>query len=139
MKMKKVLIGMIAVFVSVSAMADDPTIGGVMVQQRWPWSRLVDIDYMLTCEPDQSLDVLVDAYDGSSLLTLPLGSFSGDLHCVQRGARHEPGITPRWRRLTPCEDPAIARDRRTVRGTIPTNICGSHGRDTSPRRQHSAI
>jgi|GEM_PF-5388677 len=39
MKIKKVLIVMMAVFVSMGAIAADPAISGVMVQQRWPWSR----------------------------------------------------------------------------------------------------
>ncbi|MFA7174088.1 MAG: formylglycine-generating enzyme family protein [Kiritimatiellia bacterium] len=87
MKMKKVLIGMLAIFVSVIAKAADPTVDRVMVQQRWPWSRLVDIDYVLTCEPDQLMDIGIKAYNGSALLELPLSSLSGDLFSVSWGAR----------------------------------------------------
>ncbi|MFA7173682.1 MAG: formylglycine-generating enzyme family protein [Kiritimatiellia bacterium] len=94
--MKKVLIGMMTMFVSMSAMADDPTIDGVMVQQRWPWSRLVDIDYVLTCDLEQSMDIVVKAYNGSNLLDVPETSFSGDLNGVACGARRivwDPAMT----------------------------------------------
>ncbi|MFA7173245.1 MAG: formylglycine-generating enzyme family protein [Kiritimatiellia bacterium] len=87
MKMKRVLIGMMALLVSTSAMAADPIISGVMVRQRWPWSRMVDIDYVLTCGSGQSMDVNIEAYDGDDLLALPPSSLSGDLSGVQRGAR----------------------------------------------------
>ncbi|MFA7172706.1 MAG: formylglycine-generating enzyme family protein [Kiritimatiellia bacterium] len=75
------------IFVSVSAMADEPTIDGVMVQQRWPWSRLVDIDYVIDCDLEQSVDITVQAYNGNNLLDLPEASFSGDLNGVSYGAR----------------------------------------------------
>jgi len=97
MKMKKILIGMITVAVSLSALADYTKISGVMVQQRWPWSRLVDIDYMLVCAPGDSVDVVVEAYNGSERLDLPAASFSGDLYGVQSGARRivwDPAGTP---------------------------------------------
>ncbi|MFA7172890.1 MAG: hypothetical protein WC340_05665 [Kiritimatiellia bacterium] len=96
MKIKRVLIGMVVMFVSISAMADGPTIGNVVVQQRWPWSRLVDIDYVLTCGPEQSMDIVVEAYDDSYPLILPTGSLSGNLYSVQSGARRiifDPTIT----------------------------------------------
>ena len=85
MKMKKVLIEMAALFVSVSALANNPTINDIIVQQRWPWSRLVDIDYVLICDSGKSMDIVVEAYDGSSLLALPSESLSGDLYGVQHG------------------------------------------------------
>jgi formylglycine-generating enzyme required for sulfatase activity len=113
----KTALGSLAVCLALGALASDPTIGGVMVQQRWPWSRLVDIDYVLTCDPGQSMDVAVEAYDGSSLLTLPASSFSGDLYGVQRGARRivwdptvtactNSGVLPEFRvALTPTTSP----------------------------------
>ncbi|MFA7172463.1 MAG: formylglycine-generating enzyme family protein [Kiritimatiellia bacterium] len=85
MKTKRVLIGMMAVFVSMSAMAVDPIISGVMVQQRWPWSRLVDIDYVLDVE--QPMDITVTAYNGALELDVPATSFSGALYGVRRGDR----------------------------------------------------
>lgn len=114
MKRKKVLIGMMAIFVSAGAvMAADPVISDVIVQQRWPWSRLVDIDYVLTCDPGQLMDITVEAYNGSAPLALPLGSLSGDLYSVQCGPRRivwDPtksayannGVLPEFRvKLTP--------------------------------------
>ncbi|MFA7173732.1 MAG: formylglycine-generating enzyme family protein [Kiritimatiellia bacterium] len=87
MKTKKILIGMMAIFVSMSTMATDPVISNVTVKQQWPWSRLVDIDYVLTCDSDQFMDINVEAYDGPFRLALSAGSFSGDLDRVQQGAR----------------------------------------------------
>ncbi len=92
----KMILGSFAVCLALNALADDLTISGVMVQQRWPWSRLVDIDYVLTCDVTQTMDIAVEAYDGSTLLTLPANSFSGDLYGVQRGARRivwDPTVT----------------------------------------------
>ncbi|MFA7173062.1 MAG: formylglycine-generating enzyme family protein [Kiritimatiellia bacterium] len=96
MTTKRVLIGMTAMLVSVSAMADDPIISGVMVQQRWPWSRLVDIDYVLKCDLEQSIDIGVSAYNGTELLDVPGTSFSGDLYGVSWGTRRivwDPTVT----------------------------------------------
>ncbi|MFA7174537.1 MAG: formylglycine-generating enzyme family protein [Kiritimatiellia bacterium] len=87
MKINKILVGVMAVFVSMIAMAANPTISNVTVKQQWPWSRLVNIDYVLTCDPEQSIDIILEAYDGSSRLVLPLDSFSGDLFGVSGGAR----------------------------------------------------
>ncbi|MFA7174905.1 MAG: formylglycine-generating enzyme family protein [Kiritimatiellia bacterium] len=87
MKINKILIGMVAVFVSMGVMASEPVIHGVMVQQRWPWSRLVDIDYMLKCDSQRLMDVSISVYNGDDLLDVPAGSFSGDLDGVLRGPR----------------------------------------------------
>ncbi|MFA7172633.1 MAG: formylglycine-generating enzyme family protein [Kiritimatiellia bacterium] len=117
MKTKKILIGMMAIFVSMSTMATDPVISNVTVKQRWPWSRLVDIDYVLTCDSDQTMDISVEAYDGLFRLTLPSDSFSGDLDRVKSGARRivwDPtktsytikGVLPEFRvTLTPTPAP----------------------------------
>jgi len=96
MKMQKVLIGMVIMFVSVSTLAANPTISDVKVQQRWPWSRLVDIDYVLTCAPGESVDIVVEAYNAFQRLNLPDVSLSGDLFGVMRGARRivwDPTVT----------------------------------------------
>ncbi|MDD2600927.1 MAG: formylglycine-generating enzyme family protein, partial [Kiritimatiellae bacterium] len=75
--------------------------------------RSVDIDYVLTCDPGQLMDITVEAYDGSTPVTLPLGSLAGDLYYVKRGARRivwdptkttyaNSGILPEFRvKLTP--------------------------------------
>ena len=69
------------------AVAADPTITDVTVRQRWPWSRLVDIDYVLTCDPTQRADVAVTAYNAVTVLGLPANSLSGDFSTVAQGAR----------------------------------------------------
>ncbi len=67
--------------------ADGSGISDVVVRQRWPWSRLVDIDYVLTGEVGQKMDVTLKAYDGQTALTLPENSLSGDLYGATPGAR----------------------------------------------------
>ena len=117
MKTKNVLIGMVALFVSMAALKAQPTISNVTVKQRWPWSRLVDIDFELECEPEASMDIVVEAYDDSFRLTLPPASLSGDLAGVQRGALRivwdptitdyiSDGVLPKFRvELTPIPVP----------------------------------
>jgi len=55
--------------------------------QRWPWSPLVDVDYVLDCEDAHRVDVAVSAYCGTTPVILPVDSLSGDLYNVSRGAR----------------------------------------------------
>jgi formylglycine-generating enzyme required for sulfatase activity len=80
----KMALGSLAVCLALGAAADTG-ISDVVVRQRWPWSRLVDIDYVLTCDETQSVDVAVAAYDGSKKLTLPAESLAGDLSDVSHG------------------------------------------------------
>ena len=90
MKMKtamKMVLGSLAVCLAFGAAAADPTISDVTVRQRWPWSRLVDIDYMLTGDPTQRVAVTVKAFNGSERLNLPETSLSGDLYSVSQGTR----------------------------------------------------
>lgn len=68
-----------------SAFADGPTISDVVVRQRWPWSRLVSIDYALDGEDGQNWDVRLSAFDGANPLSLPEASLSGDFYNVSRG------------------------------------------------------
>jgi len=88
MKMAKILMGMMSACLALGAMADDPAITRVTVRQRWPWSPLVDIDYMLACDMTQRVDVLVTAYNGTDTLNVPVCSFTGDLYGVGQGLRH---------------------------------------------------
>ncbi|MFA7172865.1 MAG: formylglycine-generating enzyme family protein [Kiritimatiellia bacterium] len=71
---------------ALTAIAEDPVITGVVVRQRWPWSRLVDIDYVLRCDATQRVDIALSAQDGSVSLTLPMDSLSGDLYGVGPGS-----------------------------------------------------
>jgi len=83
--MMKTVAGSFAACLALGAAAAD--ISGVTVRQRWPWSRLVDIDYVL-CDATQAVDVAVTAYNGSTPLTLPDGSLSGDRHNVSADGTH---------------------------------------------------
>ena len=62
-------------------------ISGVTVRQRWPWSRLVDIDYVV-CDATQAVDIAVSAFNGATPLTLPADSLSGDLYGVSADGTH---------------------------------------------------
>ncbi|MDD4017964.1 MAG: formylglycine-generating enzyme family protein [Kiritimatiellae bacterium] len=75
-------------FLSLSAVAREPAIRDVVVRQRWPWSRLVDICYVLECEDGARMNVTVAGFNGTVPLNLPVASLSGDLDNVSRGARH---------------------------------------------------
>jgi formylglycine-generating enzyme required for sulfatase activity len=81
----KMFLGSFVACLAFGALAADPTISDVVVHQRWPWSKLVDIDYVLTADPTQRVDVAVNAYNGSMSLTLPTESLSGDLNGVSEG------------------------------------------------------
>jgi len=81
----KVTAGFFSAILAFNSLADDPTISDVVARQRWPWSRLVDIDYVLTCDSSQSVDITVTAKDGLDTLTLPTASLTGDLHNVSHG------------------------------------------------------
>ena len=83
----KMILGSFAACLALGAMADAPAISDVVARQRWPWSRLVDIDYVLTCDSTQRVDVVLAAKDGSDTLTLPTESLSGDLYGVTHGPR----------------------------------------------------
>jgi hypothetical protein len=72
-----------------SAFSDGATIKDVVVRQRWPWSRLVDINYVLTCDPLAKVDVALTVKNGTEPLALPLESLSGDNLCgISQGAHH---------------------------------------------------
>ncbi|MFA7172894.1 MAG: hypothetical protein WC340_05685 [Kiritimatiellia bacterium] len=84
--MTKILMGMMSAVIALGVMAGDPAISDVVVRQRWPWSRLVDINYVLSCESAQRVDVAVTAYNGTMPLILLGSSLSGDLYNVSDGA-----------------------------------------------------
>jgi len=70
--------------------ASDPVVSDIVVRQRWPWSRMVDINYTLNNGgPDIEADITLNAYNGSQAnpLYLPEESLSGDLYSVKEGSR----------------------------------------------------
>ena len=80
-------LGVWAFFWMLGVSAIEPTISDISVRQCWPWSRKVNIDYVLTCDSDQHVDVQLTAQNGSTALTLPDASLSGDLYGVTVGKR----------------------------------------------------
>ena len=95
-KMRVAALFLITVGVSAFVRASEPEIRGVIVNQRWPWSRLVDIDYVLVCDSTQQWDVAISAYNGQTPLSLPMASLSGDLYAVGEGPRRivwDPTVT----------------------------------------------
>lgn len=69
------------------ALAQDPSISSMTVRQRWPWSRLVDIDYVLTAPVGKRYDVQIQLYNGDTPLTVTEAAFEGDVFGVTEGAR----------------------------------------------------
>jgi len=95
-KVIKIICYSVIFLLTAGVLIADPVISQVTVRQRWPWSRLVDIDYMLSCELTQSVDIVIQAYSGTTPLTLPENSFSGDMYSVSYGIRHivwDPTVT----------------------------------------------
>lgn len=70
------------------ALAAGPAVSDVTVRQRWPWSRLVDIHYVLAADPSSRTDVSLSAYNGSDALSVPAESLSGDLYGTSQGMKH---------------------------------------------------
>jgi formylglycine-generating enzyme required for sulfatase activity len=84
--LQKLAAACLTALLAFSAWAVEPSVSDVAVRQRWPWSRLVDIDYVLTCDPTQRVDIALTAHDGSAELPLPPESLTGDLYGVSPGA-----------------------------------------------------
>ncbi len=83
--MKKMLL-MFVGLLAVQGVAET-TITDVVARQRWPWSRLVDIDYVLTAEQGARVDIRLTAKDGATTLDLPWTSLTGDLEAVTPGLK----------------------------------------------------
>jgi len=79
-------VGMMAVCLTLGAVAE-PTVSQVVVRQRWPWSRLVDIDYVLA-NVTQRIDIAVSAHNGVNPVALPDNSLTGDLNGVLEDGAH---------------------------------------------------
>jgi len=91
----KMVLGSFAVCFAFGAAAEGPAISDVTVRQRWPWSKLVDIDYVLS-GATQSMDIALSAFNGPNPLPLTEASLTGDLSGVSDGARRivwDPTVT----------------------------------------------
>lgn len=68
------------------------SVTNVSVRQRWPWSRKVDIDFLVQMpeggDPSRPMDISVTGKDGITPVTLSWASLSGDLFSVAPGYRH---------------------------------------------------
>lgn len=82
--MRRTLLMLASVLVLWHAVAE-PVVSQVTVRQRWPWSRLVDIDYVLEGVEGGMWDIEVRAFDGTTPLDLPFASLSGDRAAVSNG------------------------------------------------------
>jgi len=104
MKMRinmKWIMGCLLCMVALNGMTAE--ISDVVAKQRWPWSRLVDIDYMLTGEPDELIDIVLTAKDGSTTLIMPPYSLTGDIYGVAPGQNRivwDPTVTQYTNNLT---------------------------------------
>ncbi len=91
MRTMSLLTGWIMVALAFCAGADEgSSITDVAIRQRWPWSRLVDIEYVLNNgDPDVAANVTLTAYDGTEAHrpNIPADSLSGDLYQVKQGFR----------------------------------------------------
>ena len=86
MKTKKVL--MFAAAMSAISTASAASIGNVVVNQMWPWSTKVAIDYELTCDPGETWDVSLTVKDAQNNDVTGLSNaISGDTDNVSGGAR----------------------------------------------------
>lgn len=84
-------------FIAMAGAAYTAEIKNVMVSQRWPWSRQVDISYMLDCSEGKLYDIEIEAFDGVVPLELPIESLSGDIFGVASGINRivwDPTLTP---------------------------------------------
>ncbi|MDD4017853.1 MAG: formylglycine-generating enzyme family protein [Kiritimatiellae bacterium] len=81
----KMILGSFAACLAVGALAAE--VSQVTVRQRWPWSRLVDIDYVLS-DVTQSVDIAVSGHNGVNPVELPGHSLSGDLYGVASDGLH---------------------------------------------------
>ena len=91
----KMVLGSFAVCLAFGAVAEGPAISDVTVRQRWPWSKLVDIDYVLS-GATQNMDVALLAFNGPNPIPLTAASLTGDLYGVSDGAHRivwDPTVT----------------------------------------------
>lgn len=112
----RMAVGCLIGHLALSAVAEAPVIRDIVVRQRWPWNRRVDIDYVLDCEATQRWDVAVSAFDNDTPLDLPADSLSGEIYSVSPGAGriawdpvksgHTNAVLPQFRvSLTPVPVP----------------------------------
>ena len=70
----------------ISIVASAAEITSKTVRQRWPFSKKIDVDYVVSCDPSKTYDVTPVLYSGDERLDSSLFAFGGDLYSVSDGA-----------------------------------------------------
>ena len=62
-------------------------VSDVVVQRRWPWSRLIDVEFVIDGEAGAGAryDVTLTARNGTEELTVPSAAISGDVGPLAAG------------------------------------------------------
>jgi len=82
----KTLISAFAVLFAVDALWATAVVEQTTVRQRWPFSRVIDVDYVLSSDPEEFCDVKPTFYDGDTSLEIGALSLSGQFACVSDGS-----------------------------------------------------
>ena len=84
MKSAKLFVLSVCSVVSIAASAAEVT--SKTVRQRWPFSKKIDVDYVVSCDPSKTYDVTPVLYSGDERLDSSSFAFVGDLYSVSDGA-----------------------------------------------------
>ena len=78
--------GVMALACGFSVVASAAEIMRTTVRQRWPFSQVVDVDYVLSCDPREDYDVAPAVYSGETRLNLEGCAIGGERHNISDGA-----------------------------------------------------
>lgn len=109
----KNIVFMCSIALAAVAQSASFTVSRVTVQQRWPWSQKVDVDYLLESSDGSLADISVELYDGDTKLAVPYSALSGD--CAD--------VAPGFRRLT--FDPSASGLEATVYRSFNVRVSAS--------------
>ena len=118
MKATKIAMMVVAALVGVTASA--ATIGNVVVNQMWPWSTKVAIDYELTCDPGETWDVSLTVKDAQDNEVTGLSNaIYGDIANVAGGAHRliwdrAAALRQAQRRCFPTRSRSANRSARSI-------------------------
>ena len=84
MKSAKLFVLSVCSAISIAASAAEVT--SKTVRQRWPFSKKIDVDYVVSCDPSKTYDVTPVLYSGDDRLDSLSFVFGGDLYSVSDGA-----------------------------------------------------
>ncbi len=85
----------ILVSISILGAAFAVDVRDVTLQQRWPWSRLIDVEFVIDGEAGGNMryDVALEAKNGSDVLAVPTAAITGSLSALENGL-HKITIDP---------------------------------------------